>query len=120
MPSAARAPTDATCPEKLAEGEKLPVIVWIHGGSYEVGCGTLPTTDAGTWVKEQNIIVVSVSYRLGLFGFLGNTETRPPNLGLLDIIEALKWIKKNIESFGGNSNNITLFGQSSGGDGVPE
>src|SRR5688572_18467703 len=78
-----------TRPEKMGVNEKLPVIVWIHGGSYEVGCGDLPTTDPCTWVKEQNIIVVSVSYRLGLFGFLGNSDSRPPNLGLLDIIEEI-------------------------------
>jgi para-nitrobenzyl esterase len=105
-----------TCPEKIPEGEKLPVIVWIHGGSYEVGCGTLPTTDPGIWVKEQNIIVVAVSYRLGLFGFLGNGESILPNLGLFDIIEALRWIKKHIASIGGDPGCITLFGQSSGGD----
>ncbi len=98
--------------------EKLPVIVWIHGGSYEIGCGDLPTSDPTEWVKEQNIIVVSVSYRLGLFGFLGGDKHRPANLGLFDIIEALKWIKNNIESFGGDSKNITLFGQSSGGDAI--
>jgi para-nitrobenzyl esterase len=105
-----------TRPEKIVENEKLPVIIWIHGGSYEVGCGTLPTTDAVTWVKEQNIIVVSVSYRLGLFGFLGDGKSRLPNLGLFDMIEALKWVKKYIEDFGGDANCITLFGQSSGGD----
>lgn len=107
-----------TRPEIFEDNEKLPVVVWIHGGSYEVGCGDLPTSDPSVWVKEQNIIVVSVSYRLGLFGFLGGDEKRPPNLGLFDIIEALKWIKSNIESFGGNPENITLFGQSSGGDAI--
>ncbi|KIC62554.1 carboxylesterase family protein [Chryseobacterium taiwanense] len=107
-----------TRPEVIDENENLPVVVWIHGGSYEVGCGDLPTSDPSVWVKEQNIIVVAVSYRLGLFGFLGGDEKRPPNLGLFDIIEALKWIKNNIESFGGNSENITLFGQSSGGDAI--
>jgi para-nitrobenzyl esterase len=101
-----------------SEGEKnkLPVVVWIHGGSHEIGCGDLSTSDASEWVKEQDIIVISVSYRLGLFGFLGGDEERPANLGLFDIIEALKWIKTNIESFGGDAKNITLLGQSSGGD----
>jgi para-nitrobenzyl esterase len=107
-----------TRPENINENEKLPVIVWIHGGSYEVGCGDLPTSDPTIWIKEQNIIVVAITYRLGLFGFLGGSEERPPNLGLFDIIEALKWIKKNIQSFGGNDENITLFGQSSGGDAI--
>ncbi|MBB4807508.1 para-nitrobenzyl esterase [Chryseobacterium defluvii] len=104
-----------TCPENTT-GEKLPVVVWIHGGSYEVGCGDLPTSDPAVWVKEKSIIVVSVSYRLGLFGFLGGDEERPANLGLFDIIEALKWIKTYIGGFGGDPENITLFGQSSGGD----
>ncbi|MDR6129369.1 carboxylesterase family protein [Chryseobacterium sp. SORGH_AS_1175] len=87
-----------TRPETFSENEKLPVVVWIHGGSYEIGCGDLPTSDPAAWVKEQNIIVVSVSYRLGLFGFLGGDERRPANLGLFDIIEALKWIRNYITS----------------------
>lgn len=105
-------------PEIFTENEKLPVIVWIHGGSYEIGCGDLATADPTDWVREQNLIVVTVSYRLGIFGFLGGTEERPANLGLLDIIEALKWTKTNISGFGGDAENITLFGQSSGGDAI--
>ncbi|AZA78056.1 carboxylesterase/lipase family protein [Chryseobacterium sp. G0186] len=105
-------------PENIIENEKLPVVVWIHGGSHEIGCGDLPTADAAEWVKEQQIIVVTVSYRLGLFGFLGGDEKRPPNLGLFDMIEALKWIKTNITYFGGDAENITLLGQSSGGDAI--
>uniref|UniRef100_A0AAU6WNV1 Carboxylic ester hydrolase n=1 Tax=Chryseobacterium endophyticum TaxID=1854762 RepID=A0AAU6WNV1_9FLAO len=107
-----------TRPEYIGEDEKLPVIVWIHGGSYEIGCGDLPTSDPAVWVKEQQVIVVSVSYRLGLFGFLGGSEERPANLGLFDIIESLRWIGKNILSFGGDPENVTLFGQSSGGDAI--
>lgn len=105
-------------PENFNENEKLPIVVWIHGGSYEIGCGDISTADPTDLVKEQNLIVVTVSYRLGIFGFLGGTEERPANLGLFDIIEALKWIKINIPSFGGNAENITLFGQSSGGDAI--
>ncbi|MDE5491772.1 para-nitrobenzyl esterase [Elizabethkingia meningoseptica] len=107
-----------TFPKDVLPDEKLPVIVWIHGGSYEIGCGDLPTSNPVNWVKEQRLIVVSVSYRLGLFGFLGGYDERPANLGLFDIIEALKWIKSNISIFGGDSDNITLLGQSSGGDAV--
>ncbi|WP_312902987.1 carboxylesterase family protein [Chryseobacterium taichungense] len=107
-----------TRPEYFNDDEKLPVIVWIHGGSYEIGCGDLPTSDPSVWVKEQNIIVVSISYRLGLFGFLGGDEERPANLGLYDIMAALEWIKKYIRDFGGDPENITLFGQSSGGDAI--
>lgn len=107
-----------TRPKNFFENEKLPVVVWIHGGSHEIGCGDLPTADPAEWVKEQQIIVVTVSYRLGLFGFLGGDEKRPPNLGLLDMIEALKWIKANIAAFGGDPENVTLLGQSSGGDAI--
>lgn len=107
-----------TLPETISENKKLPVVVWIHGGSHEIGCGDLATADPAEWVKEQHIIVVTVSYRLGLFGFLGGDENRPANLGLLDMIEALKWIKTNIADFGGDENNITLLGQSSGGDAI--
>ena len=107
-----------TRPEVFDEGEKLSVVIWIHGGSYEVGCGDLPTSDPSVWVKEQNIIVVAVSYRLGLFGFLGGNDHRPANLGLFDMIAALQWIRKYIADFGGDPGNITLFGQSSGGDAI--
>lgn len=105
-------------PENFADHEKLPVVIWIHGGSHEIGCGDLPTSDPSDWVKEQQIIVVTVSYRLGFFGFLGGNETRPPNLGLFDIIEALKWVRIYISGFGGDAENITLLGQSSGGDAI--
>lgn len=107
-----------TRPENMSDNERLPVVVWVHGGSHEIGCGDLPTADPAEWVKEQHIIAVTVSYRLGLFGFLGGNEKRPPNLGLLDMIEALKWIKTNITDFGGDPGNITLLGQSSGGDAI--
>jgi para-nitrobenzyl esterase len=105
-------------PENCNGNEKLSVIVWIHGGSYEIGCGDIATADPTDWVKEQNIIIVAVSYRLGIFGFLGGNQEKPANLGLFDLIEALKWIKINIGSFGGDPENITLFGQSSGGDAI--
>ncbi|KQR93683.1 para-nitrobenzyl esterase [Chryseobacterium sp. Leaf180] len=106
------------CPENMNMEKKIPVIVWIHGGSYELGCGDLSTADPTVFVKEQKVIFVTVSYRVGLFGFLGGTENRPANLGLLDITEALRWIKNNIKFFGGDEESITLFGQSSGGDAV--
>ncbi len=72
-----------TRPEKIVENEKLPVVVWIHGGSHEIGCGDISTADPAEWVKEQNIIVVTVSYRLGLFGFLGGNEKDRPILDCL-------------------------------------
>lgn len=69
-------------------------------------------------MEEQNVIVVSITYRLGLLGFLGGGGGRAANLGLLDIIEALRWVKANIAAFGGDADNITLFGQSAGGDAI--
>jgi len=105
-------------PEKSNKNDKIPVIIWIHGGSYEIGCGDLLTADPTDWVKEQNVIIITVSYRLGIFGFLGGTHERPANLGLFDMIEALKWVKNYISDFGGDAENITLFGQSSGGDAI--
>ncbi|WP_237203806.1 carboxylesterase family protein [Rothia endophytica] len=103
-------------PPHAAQGENLPVMVYFHGGSYLVGSGDgaryLPTR----LVLDENVVVVSVTYRLGVLGFLGGSEERPANLGLLDAIEALRWIKKNIAAFGGDASNITIFGQSAGGD----
>ncbi|WP_456267463.1 carboxylesterase family protein [Kushneria sp. AK178] len=106
-----------------------PVMVWIHGGSYVLGAGDLPIHDPGPLVSEQDVIVVSITYRLGLFGFVGGTfpgetkaqgetGTRPANLGLLDMIAALQWIRDNIAAFGGDPDNVTLFGESAGGDAI--
>ncbi len=100
--------------------ENLPVMVWIHGGSYITGAGDAFVFDPGAMVAEQNVIVTTVTYRLGLFGFLGNYNNIPPNLGYLDLVEALHWVNRNIGSFGGNPKNVTLFGQSSGGDAVAQ
>ena len=100
--------------------ENLSVMVWIHGGSYITGAGDAYVFDPKTMVEEQNVIVVAVNYRLGLFGFLGNYNSIPPNLGYLDLVEALHWVNRNIESFGGNPKNVTLFGQSAGGDAVAQ
>ncbi|MCG6190510.1 carboxylesterase family protein [Maribellus maritimus] len=103
-----------------SEQKNLPVMVWIHGGSYIAGAGDAFVFDPEPMAAEQNVIVVAVTYRLGLFGFLGNYNNIPPNFGYLDLVEALRWINKNIESFGGNPQNVTLFGQSAGGDAVAQ
>lgn len=105
-------------PDAVLPEEQLPIIVWIHGGSYELGCGDLSTADPTVFVKEQRMIMITVTYRIGIFGFLGGAENRSANLGLFDIIEALRWVRANSKHFGGNAENITLFGQSSGGDAV--
>jgi para-nitrobenzyl esterase len=93
-------------------------MVWIHGGSYTSGAGDMAITDPAALVAEQRVVVVSVTYRLGIFGFLGGSEGRPANLGLLDQIEALRWVRRNISAFGGDPGQVTAFGESAGGDAV--
>lgn len=107
-----------TLPDDIQSKEKLPVMVWVHGGAYVSGAGDATMFEPKSIVEEQQVIVVSVSYRLGIFGFLGGFGNRSANLGLFDLIEALKWIKNNIKDFGGDEENITLFGQSAGGDAI--
>ncbi|WP_340536734.1 carboxylesterase family protein [Nocardioides sp. GXZ039] len=109
-----------TVPEGLDVGadSDLPVMVFVHGGSYVSGSGDVEVHDPATLVREQRVIVVSVTYRLGLFGFLGGTPQRPANLGLLDMIEALRWVRRNIHAFGGDPDNVTAFGESAGADAV--
>lgn len=104
-----------TVPDSPASGPR-PVMVWIHGGSYVFGEGDLAVFDARPLSLEQEVIVVAVNYRLGLLGFLGGYANRPANLGLLDLISALRWVNTNIAAMGGDPGNVTLFGQSSGGD----
>lgn len=95
----------------------LPVMVWVHGGSYVSGAGDLGGYDPSALVREQDVIVVTVTYRLGVLGFFGH-DGRPANLGLLDLIEALRWVRANIAAFGGDPSNVTVFGQSSGADAI--
>lgn len=106
-----------TTPRDAQPGKVLPVMVWIHGGSYETGGGDETYSDPALLVSEQRVIVVTITYRLGPLGFLGG-EDRPANLGLLDQLEALRWVRRNIVAFGGDADTITLFGQSAGADSV--
>jgi para-nitrobenzyl esterase len=100
--------------------EKLPVLVWIHGGGFVSGSGACAIYD-GEAMARENIIYISINYRLGVFGFLahpGLTRESPHhasgNYGLLDQIAALKWIQNNIEAFGGDPARVTIAGQSAG------
>ncbi len=102
-------------------GERLPVMVWIHGGGFENGSGSQPIYD-GQKLAEMGVVVVTINYRLGPLGFLAHpllTEESPNhssgNYGMLDQIEALKWVQRNIEAFGGDKNRVTIFGESAGG-----
>nr|AGU10292.1 Carboxylesterase family [uncultured organism] len=107
-----------TMPADVGVGDALPVMVWIHGGSYVWGAGDAPITDPRNLVTEQRVIVVSVTYRVGLFGFLGDGSSRPANLGLLDQHAAFRWVRRNIAAFGGEPTNVTAFGQSAGADAI--
>ena len=97
---------------------RKPVMVWIHGGAYVSGGGEEPWYDASRLANEGNIVTVTITYRLGIFGYLTLPEKGVINLGLEDQIAALHWIKNNIEQFGGNSDDITVFGQSAGGQSI--
>ena len=107
-----------TAPEDAVPGEGLPVMVWVHGGSYVSGAGDAPAYDPAVLVREQRVVVVAVTYRLGLLGFLGDGVGRPANLGLLDLLAALRWVRDAVAAFGGDPASVTLVGESAGGDAI--
>lgn len=107
-----------TMPATITPDDALPVMVWIHGGSYVTGAGDAPIHDPARLVAEQRVIVVVVTYRLGLLGFLGSEGGRPANLGLHDLRAALAWVRQNIGAFGGDPDAVTAFGESAGGDAI--
>ncbi|WP_308471327.1 carboxylesterase family protein [Pseudoclavibacter sp. AY1F1] len=109
-----------TLPADLAPGEQLPVMVWIHGGSYVSAAGDAAVMDPAPLVDEQRVVAVNVTFRLGLFGFLGGTDARPANLGLLDIVEAFRWVQRNIAAFGGDPRQVTAYGQSAGAHAIAQ
>ncbi len=101
---------------------KFPVMVWIHGGAFIVGSGSYDMYDGARLAAETEMVVVTINYRLGALGFLGMPELAEEdpngstgNYGLMDQIQALKWVRENIAEFGGDPNNVTIFGQSAGG-----
>ncbi|MCL4152902.1 UNVERIFIED_CONTAM: hypothetical protein GTU68_041744, partial [Idotea baltica] len=98
----------------------MAVMVWIHGGYFNYGGGALPHYD-GEQLAKKEVVVVTINYRLGVLGFLGHPALSEAsaagvsgNYGLLDQIAALQWIQANIALFGGDPDNITLFGESAG------
>lgn len=108
-------------PANAAAGAKTPVMVWIHGGGFTGGSGSSPQT-SGVQFAKQGVVLVSLNYRLGRFGFLAFSalsRERPDetkgNYAYMDQIAALQWIKRNIAAFGGDPNNVTIFGFSAGG-----
>lgn len=96
-----------------ADDKIRPVMFWIHGGGFVIGAGTRDRFNGARMAVNGDVVVVSFNYRLGVFGFF-NFPGIPPNLGISDQITALKWVKENIRNFGGDPNNITIFGESAG------
>ena len=96
-----------------------PVLVWIHGGAFSLGAGSLSVYDGSRMAAATNTVVVTINYRLGALGFLViDDPSCTPNVGLLDQVAALKWVRDNISAFGGDPDNITIFGESAGGGSV--
>ncbi|XP_077986920.1 cholinesterase-like [Glandiceps talaboti] len=92
-----------------------PVFVFIHGGSFHMGASSTELYRGETLAVHQHAVVVSMNYRLGPLGFAAfDTQDEPGNMGLIDQITALEWVKENIEKFGGNPNSVTLIGHSAG------
>ena len=121
-------PFDVLLPEPAIAGEEslnlniwtpdpgkagLPVMVWIHGGAFANGTGAIPTYDGRRFARD-GIVCVTINYRLGVDGFLYLGDGSA-NLGLLDQIAALRWVQQNIAAFGGDPDNVTIFGESAGG-----
>lgn len=111
---------DVWRPAGAEASANLPVMVWIHGGAFVIGSGSLPLYDGAALVR-RDVIVMSINYRLGRLGFLAHPALSAEqggasgNYGLLDQIEALRWVERNIAAFGGDPDNVTVFGESSGG-----
>ena len=116
-------PTDEDCLfvnvyTPAADGGKRPVLFWIHGGGYVVGSGQ--AYDGGPFVAEHDVVVVTINYRMGALGFMHVGHLAPSlpssiNTGILDQICALEWTRDNIAAFGGDPNNVLIFGESAGG-----
>jgi para-nitrobenzyl esterase len=105
-------------PAGAKAGDKLPVMVWIYGGAFIFGAGSMPTYD-GTRFAEKGVVLVTFNYRIGRFGFFAHPalDQGPDpvaNYGLMDQIAALHWVRANIAAFGGDAHNVTMFGESAG------
>ena len=105
----------------LTEGMNLPVMVWCHGGGNVAGTAECPHQDGFNMAKKNNVVMVSFSHRLNLFGYMDLKYTgvekykNTVNIGNLDMVAVLQWVHDNIQWFGGDPNNVTIFGESGGG-----
>jgi para-nitrobenzyl esterase len=104
----------------LNDGRKRPVMVWFHGGDFSNLSGSRNVFDGTSLAKKGDVVVITLNHRLNLFGYLYLAQLVPDlpdsgNVGLLDLIAALRWVRDNATAFGGDPGNITIFGQSGGG-----
>jgi para-nitrobenzyl esterase len=101
------------------DGKRRPVMFWIYGGGFTIGSGSEPIYD-GRAFAARDVVLVTINYRLGAFGYLCHEDfidfesEFQANFGMLDQLAALKWVQEEIEAFGGDSNNVTIFGESAG------
>jgi carboxylesterase type B len=104
----------------ISDGKKRPVMLWLHGGGFHVGSSNDPMTYGKALAKKGDVVVVSLNHRLNILGFLdlsacGEKYAQSANVGMLDIVKAMEWVRKNIENFGGNPDDVTVLGESGGG-----
>jgi para-nitrobenzyl esterase len=110
---------DVYAPATASPAHKLPVMVWIHGGGYAAGGSSEPRYSNSPLV-DRGVLLVNINYRMGVFGFLASEDLRREgggvagNYGLMDMVAALQWVQANISHFGGDPNNVTIFGESAG------
>lgn len=105
----------------LRDNRKRPVMLWCHGGGFSSGSGSSPVTEGANLARRGDVVVVTINHRLNVLGFTNLAEFDARNfaqsgdVGMLDIVHALKWVRSNIAQFGGDPNTVTVFGQSGGG-----
>jgi para-nitrobenzyl esterase len=103
------------------DGRKRPVMLWCHGGGFATGSGSSPGTDGTNLARRGDVVVVTINHRINVLGFTfledfgGRDFARSGDVGMLDIVHALEWVRENIAQFGGDPNMVTVFGQSGGG-----
>ncbi|HEX6898013.1 MAG TPA: carboxylesterase/lipase family protein [Bryobacteraceae bacterium] len=105
----------------LDDGGKRPVMVWIHGGGFNTLSGSSAAYDGTNLAKRGDVVLITLNHRLNVFGFLdladlaGDQYAQSGNIGMLDLVHALRWVRDNITHFGGDPGNVTIFGESGGG-----
>lgn len=103
------------------DARKRPVLLWFHGGGFEAGSGSSPLYDGANMVKRGDVVLCTINHRLNVFGFcdlssyLGDEFAQSGNVGYLDLVAAMRWVRENIGAFGGDPGNVMIYGQSGGG-----